>query len=55
MTAQRERPDPAAFGRSLGPGLGVNLLVADVAAAAAFQAAVLGARIVWREADFAIL
>lgn len=55
MTQQAERPDPAAFGRSLGPGLGVNLLVADVTAAAAFQAAVLGARIVWREADFAIL
>jgi predicted enzyme related to lactoylglutathione lyase len=55
MTAQGDRPDPAVFGRGLGPGLGVNLLVADVAAAAAFQATVFGARIVWREADFAIL
>jgi predicted enzyme related to lactoylglutathione lyase len=49
------RPEPAVFGRSLGPGLGVNLLVADVAAAARFQQTVLGARLVWSEADFAIL
>ena len=55
MTEPRLRPDPAAFGRSLGPGLGVNLLVGDVAGAARFQEAVLGARIVWLEADFAIL
>ncbi len=55
MAENAARPDPAAFGRSLGPGLGVNLLVADVAAAATFQVTVLGARIVWREADFAIL
>lgn len=55
MTKLADRPDPAAFGRNLGPGLGVNLLVADVAAAAAFQQRVLGARLVWCEADFAIL
>ena len=55
MTELAERPDPVAFGRSLGPGLGVNLLVADVGAATAFHAAVLGAQIVWREAEFAIL
>jgi len=55
MSAQADRPDPAAFGRSLGPGLGVNLLVRDVAVAAAFQTAVFGARVDWREADFAIV
>ena len=33
------RPDPAAFGRSIPPGLGINLLVADVARSARFQAA----------------
>ena len=50
-----ERPDPAIFGRSLGPGLGINLLVSDMAAAIAFQTGALGAEIVWQEADFAIL
>jgi predicted enzyme related to lactoylglutathione lyase len=49
------RPDPVAFGRSLGPGLGVNLLVPDVARAAAWQAEILGAAILWREEHFAIL
>lgn len=49
------RPDPAAFGRALGPGLGVNLLVEDVERAARFQAAVLGARVDYWDRDFAIL
>lgn len=49
------RPDAAAFGRGLGPGLGLNLLVAEVERAARFQAAVLGARVVYWERDFAIL
>lgn len=49
------RPDAAAFGRGLGPGLGLNLLVADVERAARFQAAVLGAQVTYWERDFAIL
>jgi len=49
------RPDAEAFGRALGPGLGINLLVNDVGAAARFQAAVLDARVDYWEADFAIL
>lgn len=54
-TRLEERPDPAAFGRGLGPGIGINLLVSDVEAAIAFQTGALGAKIVWQEADFAIL
>ncbi len=42
-------------GRGLGPGLGLNLLVADLDASLAFQTGALDAEIVWREADFAIL
>lgn len=49
------RPDAAAFGRGLGPGIGLNLLVADVERAARFQAAVLGATVDYWERDFAIL
>lgn len=49
------RPDPEAFGRGLGPGLGVNLLVRDVARAARFQAQVLGATVDYWERDFAVL
>ena len=49
------RPDPEAFGRSLGPGLGINLLVRDVGRASDWQARVLGAVIACRDADFAIL
>lgn len=49
------RPDAAAFGRGLGPGIGINLLVTDVARAARFQAAVLDARVAYWERDFAIL
>lgn len=49
------RPDPAGFGRALGPGLGINLLVTDVERAARFQAAVLGASVDYWERDFAIL
>ena len=48
------RPDPAAFGRSIPPGLGINLLVADVARSARFQAEVFGARIEHLEAQVAI-
>lgn len=49
------RPDPATFGRGLGRGLGVNLLVGDVARAARFQAVVLDARVQYWDQDFAIL
>jgi len=49
------RPDPDAFGRGLGPGIGLNLLVADVARAARFQAAVLAAKVEYWDRDFAIL
>jgi len=49
------RPDADAFGRALLPGFGVNLLVRDVAAAAAWQAAVLGAEIQYWDRDFAML
>ena len=49
------RPDADAFGRALGPGIGINLLVTDVVAAARFQAAVLEARISYWDQDFAIL
>ncbi|MGF1445945.1 MAG: VOC family protein [Pikeienuella sp.] len=49
------RPDPAAFGRSIPPGLGINLLVRDVEAAARWQARVLGARVIYWDRDFALL
>ena len=49
------RPDPEAYGRSMKPGFGVNLLVTDIARAARWQVAVLGARVVYREGDFAIV
>ncbi len=49
------RPDPEAFGRSLGPGIGLNLLVSDIAGSARFQARVLDARVTYWERDFAIL
>jgi len=49
------RPNADAFGRALGPGIGINLLVADVEAAARFQAAVLGARVDYWDRDFAVL
>ena len=42
------------YGRSLS-GLGVNLLVADIARALRFQTAVLGARVVYSDPDFAVL
>lgn len=46
---------PAAeYGQSL-RGLGVNLLVRDVARAVKFQRAVLGAEVVYSDPDFAVL
>ncbi len=44
----------AEYGRSL-RGLSLNLLVRDVAAALAFQREVLGAEVVYQDADFAVL
>lgn len=41
------------FGRSLPRGLGVNLLVSDMAAMEAFCRDVLGARIIYADEDFA--
>ena len=49
------RPDADAFGRGLGPGIGVNLLVTDVEAAVRFQVAVLGAEVTYWDPDFAIM
>jgi catechol 2,3-dioxygenase-like lactoylglutathione lyase family enzyme len=42
------------YGRSL-RGFGVNLLVSDVERAVAFQTEVLGAEVVYADADFAVL
>lgn len=49
------RPDADTFGRALGPGLGVNLLVTDVEAALRFQVPVLGAEVSYWDDDFAIV
>ena len=49
------RPDADAFGRALGPGIGLNLLVSDVEAAARFQARVLDAVVDYWDRDFAAL
>ena len=49
------RPDADAFGRALGPGIGLNLLVSDIEAAARFQARVLDAAVDYWDRDFAIL
>ena len=43
-----------AFGRTL-RGFGVNLLVADIAVAVAFATRVLGAEVIYSDADFALL
>ncbi|WP_292201275.1 glyoxalase/bleomycin resistance/extradiol dioxygenase family protein [Mesorhizobium sp.] len=43
------------FGRSLPHGLGVNLLVTDLAAMEAFCRDVLGARIIYADEDFAAI
>lgn len=50
-----QKPDADAFGRALGPGLGVNLLVTDVEASARFQSEVLDAKIEYMDQDFAIM
>ena len=49
------RPDADAFGRALPRGIGINLLVRDVAESLRFQTAVLGATVRYWDRDFAIL
>jgi catechol 2,3-dioxygenase-like lactoylglutathione lyase family enzyme len=49
------RPDPATYGRTIPSGLGINLLVRDVARSVRFQSDVLGARIEHHEGHFAIV
>ena len=49
------RPDADAFGRALEAGIGLNLLVHDIEAAARFQARVLDAVVDYWDQDFAIL
>jgi uncharacterized glyoxalase superfamily protein PhnB len=46
---------PPAYGRSLRPGLGVNLLVRDVGKAVRFATQALGATAAYADADFAAL
>jgi catechol 2,3-dioxygenase-like lactoylglutathione lyase family enzyme len=41
------------FGRSLGPGIGVNLLVREIAEMADFCREVLGADVIYADGDFA--
>ena len=48
------RPDPMAFGRGLAQGLGVNLLVSDMAATVRFAVRVLEAEILYWEDHFAV-
>lgn len=50
-----EKPSADAFGRGLGPGLGVNLLVRDMRQALEFQTKVLGASVRYWDRDFAIV
>ncbi|MGD1927161.1 MAG: VOC family protein [Paracoccaceae bacterium] len=49
------RPDADMFGRALGPGIGINLLVTDVEASLRFQVEVLGAEGAYWDRDFAIV
>jgi hypothetical protein len=49
------RPDPVAYGRSIPPGLGVNILVENVDRSARFQEEVLGATVLYWEEHFAIM
>ena len=53
-TAEPWMPAPQ-FGRSLRPGVGVNLLVPDVTEMAVFCREVLGAAIVYADEDFAAI
>ncbi len=46
---------PPDYGRSLGPGLGINLLVREVAPAVRFATEVLGATATYADEDFAVM
>ncbi len=48
-------PSAEDYGRALASGLGLNLLVADIARSVRFQMSVLGADLVYQDADFAVL
>ena len=50
-----DRPDPAAYGRRIPQGLGINLLTRNVEDAARFQATILGAKVTYWEEHFAIM
>ena len=43
------------YGRQLRPGIGINLLVRDVAASVRFAEQVLGATVTYADVDFAVL
>ncbi len=47
--------DPPAYGRTLRPGIGFNLLVRDMPRAVAFATEVLGATATYSDEDFAVL
>lgn len=47
--------DADAYGRSLKPGIGLNLLVTDVCRSVAFQTGILGAEAVYDDEDFAVM
>lgn len=51
----QDKPDADAFGRSLPDGIGVNLLVTDIARALHFQTTVLQAEIRYWDQEFAIV
>lgn len=55
MPADGSRPDPMTFGRQLVQGLGVNLLVRDVAKSIAFQTDILGVDCRYAEEHFAVM
>ncbi len=46
--------DAAAFGRSLGPGIGLNLLVSNTSRHRDFAVAVLGAKVLHHSDDFSV-
>ena len=58
MTAKSTKEpwmEPADFGKSIPKGLGINLLVKDVAASVGFCSYVLGAKAVYEDEDFAVM
>ena len=49
------KPDAPTFGRALGPGMGVNLLVTDIECSLRFLVPVLGMDVAYWDDDFAIV